>query len=127
MSKQDHLSHYIGLYKFYWDLALKLCMFFVGASGAVSAYVIKNQDVPYMGIALLIPITMCLFGAWLSHSSLTGLAILRDEAIRLSKELEQESYPEFRSLILFISALRILLFLCAVGMVILWSILACSS
>jgi len=127
MSEQDHLSHFIGLYKFYWDLAIKLCMFFLGASGAVSAYVIKNQDIEYMGLALLIPIVMCVFGARLTHTSLPGLTFMRHEVIRLSQELKQQSYPEFKSLISFVSALRILFSLIAIGMIGLWSLIGCSS
>ena len=30
MSKREHLDDFIGLYKFYWDLALKRCIFIVG-------------------------------------------------------------------------------------------------
>lgn len=127
MSEKDHLAHYIGLYKFYWDLALKLCMFFLGASGAVSAYVIKNQDIEYMGLALLIPIVMCIFGAWLAHTSLSGLNFMRDEVIRLSQELKQQSYPEFKSLVSFVKALRILFSLSAIGMIGLWGLIGCNS
>lgn len=127
MSEKDHLSHYIGLYKFYWDLALKLCMFFLGASGAVSAYVIKNQDIEYMGIALLIPIVMCMFGAWLAHTSLPGLNFMRNEVKRLSQELKQQSYPEIKSLISFVGTLRIVFSLTAIGMVGLWGLIECGS
>ncbi|WP_041590130.1 hypothetical protein [Teredinibacter turnerae] len=120
------LNQYIDLYKFHWDLALKLCIFFLGISGAVSAYVIKNQDVEYMGISLVIPIGLCLFGSWLAHSSLPGLHLIRNEAQRLGEDLNLESYPEFRSLITFVNALRFLLFTCAVGMLVLWFLINCA-
>ena len=111
---------FIGLYKFYLDLVLKLSIFIVGSAGAVSAYVIKNQDIEIMGFALFIPIAMCIFGAWLAHTRLPGLEVMRDEARRLSEELEQKSYAEFSSLVIFTGALRFLLVLCAIGMVLLW-------
>jgi len=127
MSEKDHLSDYIGLYKFYWDLALKLCIFFLGASGAVSAYVIKNQDIEFMGIALLIPIVMCIFGAWLTYTSLSGLTFMREEVKRLSQELKQLSYPDFKSLISFVRVLCVVFTLSAVGMMGLWGLIGCSS
>ena len=127
MNESDHLSHYIGLYKFYWDLSVKLCMFFLEASGAVSAYVIKNQDIEYMGVALIIPIMLCIFGTWLTHSSLPGLNFMRNEVKHLSQELNQQSYPEFKSLISFVGALRVLFSLSAIGMIGLWGLIGCSS
>lgn len=122
----NQINQYVDLYKFYWDLSLKLFMFFVGASGAVSAYVIKNQEVSYMGISLVIPISFCIFGAWLIHRSMPGFKLMREEVQRLADELELESHPEFRSLITFVSAVRALLICCAVGMLALWLLLSCS-
>lgn len=127
MNTQNQLSDFIGLYKFYWELVLKLSIFIVGSSGAVSAYVIKNQNIEIMGFALLIPIAMCIFGTWLAHTRLPGLEIMRDEAMRLSVELGQKSYAEFSSLVIFTSALRILLLMCSIGMVILWGYIQCGS
>lgn len=114
------LSQYVDLYKFHWELALKLCIFFLGISGGVSAYVIRNQNVDYMAAALAIPIGLCLFGTWLAHRSIPGLLYLRDEAQRLGVELQLQSHPEFRSLVTFVKALRVLLLVCAVGMLALW-------
>ncbi|MBG56826.1 MAG: hypothetical protein CMK46_00890 [Porticoccus sp.] len=127
MNTRDHLSDFLNLYKFYWEVAIKLCIFFVGSAGAVSAYVIKNQNVAYMGLALVIPIVMCIFGSWLAYTRIPGLKFMRDEVERLSKELGQESYLELGSLVIFTKALGALLLLCALGMIILLGYFQCNS
>lgn len=103
---QYQLDQYVDLYKFHWELALKICIFFLGISGAVSAYVLKNQHIDYMSLALVLPIGLCSFGAWLSHRSMPGLFLIRREAQRIGAELQFQTYPEFRSLVTFVGALR---------------------
>ena len=74
----NQLNQYVDLYKFHWELALKICIFFIGISGAISAYVIKNQDTGYMPFALFLPIGICSFGLWLAHRSMPGLNLIRE-------------------------------------------------
>lgn len=123
----NQLNQYVDLYKFHWELSLKICTFFLGIAGAVAAYVLKNQDVHYMALALILPIALCIFGAWLSHRSLPGLHLIRNEAQRLGKELELESYPEFRSLVAFVSILRFIFSGSVIGLLGLWLLITCSS
>ncbi|WP_024462044.1 hypothetical protein [Marinimicrobium sp. LS-A18] len=123
----NQLNQYVDLYKFHWELALKLCVFFLGISGAVAAYVIKNQETPYMAAALVLPFVLCTFGAGLSHRSLPGLKLIREEAVRIGDELELPTHPEFRSLVTFVKALRFILGGSAVGLVALGVIIGFNS
>lgn len=123
----DQLNQYVDLYKFHWELSLKLCVFFLGISGAISAYVIKNQNIEYMSFALVLPIGLCLFGWYFAHRSISGLHRMRKEAYRLGEELKLQSYPEFRSLITFVGMLRIIFGLASLGMLVLWWLIKCHS
>jgi hypothetical protein len=114
-----HLDQYVDLYKFHWNLAIKLCIFILGFSGAIAAYVIKNQDVSLIYWALFLPMFLCFFGFRLSRSSLPGLDLMRSEAVRLGSELKLVSHPEFRSLISFVNIIQYIFALTLVGLMIL--------
>jgi len=123
----NQINQYVDLYKFHWELALKICVFFLGISGAVSAYVLANQKASYMGLALILPIVLCGFGGWLAYRSMPGLRLMREEAQRLGRELQLQSYPEFRSLISFVGILRFIFGTAAIGLFGLLLLVTCSS
>lgn len=108
---------YIGLYKFYWELALKLVVFTLGISGAISAYVIKNHSQDYMAYALLIPCIFSIFLAWLSHISTPGMQFAQNEVQRLANVLEIDSVPTFNSLLRFMFISKVIFSSVAVGLV----------
>ena len=122
-SKQ--LAHYIDLYKFHWELSLKLTIFTLGVSGALAAYVLKNQAIPLMEFVLLLPILLSGFMSWLAHRSANGITLIRNEAIRLAQELNWKSQPEFRSLISFLFTAKILCVASTLGLLILFGMLMC--
>lgn len=121
------LSQYIDLYKFHWDLSLKLTIFIIGLSGAIAAYCIKNQGEPMMQFALVLPVIICCFGVWLAHRSLPGLHLMRNQVAKFAVDLDLNSHPEFRSLITFVGAIRFLFGATALGLVILFVVLKCHS
>ena len=65
-SAWKQLDQYVDLYKFHWDLCIKLNLFTLGISGAMSAYVLKNQGLPLMEYALFLPILLSAFMASLA-------------------------------------------------------------
>lgn len=111
---------YVGLYKFYWELSVKLVMFTLGISGAIAAYAIKNVSEPYVALGLLIPAVLSLFMAWLAHESGPGLNHANAEILRLAKKLELESWPTFDSLVHFVFVCKFVFALVGVGLVSLW-------
>ncbi|WP_282167409.1 hypothetical protein [Shewanella japonica] len=119
------MDQYIDLYKFYWDLSLKVCTYFIGIAGAISAYTLKNQDVEFMSFALILPIGLSIFGLYLAHTSLPGLKLVRDEVEKIGNHLNLNTYPEFRSLITFISALRLIFGSCVIGLIYLFITIYC--
>lgn len=123
----NQLNQYVDLYKFNWELSVKLCLFLLGISGAITAYVIKNQVIEYMHFALALPLMLCSIGFWLACHSLPGLNSLENEMKRLSELLELESYPEFSSLEFFVGMTRYIFFTAIVGLVILWVLLQYNS
>ena len=121
------ICQYVDLYKFHWDLSLKLTIFIIGLSGAIAAYCIKNQGEPMMQFALVLPVVICFFGIWLSHRSLPGLHLMRNQVAKFADDLNLDSHPEFRSLITFVGAIRFLFGSTALGLITLFMMLKCNS
>ena len=119
----QQLSQYVDLYKFYWNVALKLMMFTTGASGAVAAYCIKNENGAPMELALILPFLLCVFCIALSHFSLPSLKLMKAECFVFAKALKLTSLPDFSALILFSMAVRYLFGLTAIGLSILFVVL----
>lgn len=125
-SAWKQLDQYIDLYKFYWGLVIKLNVFALGVAGAISSYVLGNQDADLIQYALLIPTGLNSFIAWLAFRSLPGMILVRDEVENIAGALDLKTYPEFRSLLSFMRATYALCGLTALGMLILFSVLLCS-
>lgn len=115
-SAWKQLDQYVDLYKFHWDLCIKLNLFTLGISGAMSAYVLKNQGLPLMEYALFLPILLSAFMAWLAHRSTPGVILIRDEVRKLAQQLQLDTHPEFRSLVSFLFATKVLCALSALGL-----------
>jgi hypothetical protein len=116
------LDLYCDLYKFYWGLAIKLCVFILGLSGAIAAYALKNQAVPLIHWALFLPFFLCIFGAKLSKDSLPNLEVMRDEVVSIAGSLGLDTHPEFTSLVDFTKALRYVFIITLIGLLAIFAI-----
>jgi hypothetical protein len=118
---------FIDLYKFYWGIAIKLFIFNLGLTGAISAYVIKNQSEPLLIYSLAVPIIFTFFVSWLGYISKPGMELSEQKAIEASEKMGLSAHPEFKSLIRFMSVTKIICFLIGIGLIVIAGILFCKS
>ncbi|WP_321479784.1 hypothetical protein [uncultured Bacteroides sp.] len=83
----------LELYKFYFNMAIKIIMWYLSVIGAVYAFFISNQTVKYISILLVIPIFLSFLLMCLSASSISVLNHINDDLKDFSNRLNLKSYP----------------------------------
>lgn len=121
------LEHYwkkyednMNLYKYYFDLSIKIIMWYSSVVGAIFAFFILHRTEQYITFILIIPISLSLFLTSLSVASINLLKVIQSELKKISKKLQMDTYPAIEPLILIMELSSIVFTLVAVGLSILF-------
>lgn len=110
----------MNLYKYYFDLSIKIIMWYSSVVGAIFAFFIANQSLKYIEYILIIPIFLSLILFALSSSFTQLLNVIEKRFIDLSKKLGMSTYPTTIALILIIRCCSLIFISIAVGLTIIF-------
>lgn len=94
----------IELYMFYFNMTIKIIMWYLSVIGAVYAFFISNQTVKYISFLLIIPIFLSFLLMCLSASSISVLNHINNDLKDFSGRLDLKSYPNTIPLIWIMQA-----------------------
>ncbi len=97
------LEIYVGLFKFYFELAIKICLFYFGVVGAIFSYYFVNANGnELVRYSLLIPIIFSLLFSVIFFWGAYTLAPIQQEIKLVSDKLESYSVISIHSLKIFL-------------------------
>lgn len=108
----------ISLYKYYFDLSIKIIMWYSSVVGAIFAFFVANQSLKFITYILFIPIFLSIFLFALTVSSIFLLDIIEKDFIDLSQKLNMDSYPTTTPLIWIMYFCCVIFSLIAIGLII---------
>lgn len=110
----------MNLYKYYFDLSLRIIMWYSGVVGAIFAFFVAYQSLMYITYILIIPIFLSILLSALSSSSINMLKIIGVELSNLAKELKLNSYPTTLPLIWIMQSCCVIFMAIAAGLTIIF-------
>lgn len=106
----------MSLYKFYFDLSIKVIIWSSGVIGAIFTFYIANPTLEYVTNILIIPIFLSLFLTALSIFSAILMKSIGDKFFLLCKQLEMDTYPAITPLKCILVASSLFFFFTAIGL-----------
>lgn len=92
----------VDLYKFYWEIAIKINTFYYAVTGAIVAYYFQNTKNGFSWMGLLLPIFFSLAIGVISFYGATLLGIIRTDVFEIRNSLNLETAPEMQVLVVFL-------------------------
>lgn len=108
----------MSLYKYYFDLSIKIIMWYSSIVGAIFAFFVANQSLNFITYILLIPIFLSIFLTALTVSAISLLNVIEEDFIELSQKLNMDSYPTITPLIWIMYCCCFIFCLIAIGLII---------
>jgi len=110
------LDKHIDLYKFYFEITVKINLFFYGITGAIMSYYYANKgDNEYLVFSLLIPLFFSgLLVVVFSYGART-LKPIQDEIVMISDKLDTHAIISIQSLKLFLQTSTVMFLLVFFG------------
>ena len=87
-------EHNTNLYKFYFDLFIKIHLFYYGITGGIIAFYFTNNSIEFIKYSLLLPILVSLALMILFWIGAGMIKVIGDEILLLVEKLDLEAYPD---------------------------------
>lgn len=115
-------EHNTELYKFYFDLFIKINLFYYGITGGIITFYFTHRTIEVVKYSLLLPILVSLAFAILFWIGASMIKIIGHDIRRLSNDLVLYTYPDTSMLVLGFKLSSIFYFIVLSSMVCLFFI-----
>jgi hypothetical protein len=87
-------EHNTNLYKFYFDLFIKIHLFYYGITGGIIAFYFTHKSIELIKYSLLLPILVSLALIILFWIGAGMIKVIGEEILLLTEKLDLQTYPD---------------------------------
>jgi len=87
-------EHNTNLYKFYFDLFMKIHLFYYGITGGIIAFYFTHKSIELIKYSLLLPILVSLVLMILFWIGADMIKVIGGEILLLTEKLDLNTYPD---------------------------------
>jgi hypothetical protein len=106
----------VDLYKFYLDLVVKVNAYYYAVTGAILTYYFQHPSNTLSRYALLLPIAFSLAISMIFFYGGQLMGVVREELFAIRDQLELQSAPEMRVLVVFLRVFGAILLITGVAL-----------